>query len=151
MSKGLLITEAMSGWIKLENDQQRDFSFTITAFTPNIFSLTAKRAFKGVATISGLGNFNIEGMLIIRPMGPEYSFNMTLPEIGRLEGYGRKSYSLPKLIYSMTHCPLKISKAENEIGSALLAYRDSILVFPFKALSLVQTPKWYDTVSEPCA
>lgn len=151
MAKGLLITESMSGWIQLNDDQQREFSFTITAFTPKVWSLTTQRAFEGIATISGVGEITIEGVLVIRPMGPEYNFNMVLPDVGALNVSGRKNYSLPRLIYSMTHCPLLVRKDGKEYGRALLAYRDSVLAFPFKALSLSETPEWYSAVSESFA
>lgn len=148
MSKGLLITESMSGWVQLDNDIKRDFSFCIEAFNPKIFNLTGNRHFKGKANIAGFGSFDIHGTLVIHATGPEYSFEMALPELGTLKFKGKKTYQLSRLIYSMTHCPLTIIRDGKNNGTALLAYTDSVLSFPFKALSLQEKPDWYDVLNE---
>jgi len=148
MSKGLIITESMSGWIQLDNDSKRDFSFYIEAFNPKIFNLTGDRHFKGRANIEGLGSYDIHGTLVLNPTGPRYCFEMTIPELGILEVKGEKTYQLSRLIYSMTHCPLTIIRDGKNHGAALLAYKDLILSFPFKALSLQEKPDWYDVLSE---
>jgi len=148
MSKGLLITESMSGWVQLDNDTKRNFSFCIEAFNPKIFNLTASRHFKGKANIAGLGSYDIHGILVINPMGPEYSFKMEIPELGKLRFKGKKTYQLSRLIYSMTHCPLTIMHDGKVHGTALLAYRESVLSFPFRALSLQEKPDWYDVLNE---
>ena len=151
MSKGLLITEAMSGWIQLDNDTKRDFDFCIEAFNPKVFNFTGDRHFKGLANIEGLGSYDIQGTLVLNPTGPRYCFEMTIPELGRLEIKGEKTYQLSRLLYSMTHCPLIVTCNGQDQGTALLAYRDSVLSFPFKALSLKEKPDWYDLINKVSA
>jgi len=138
----------MSGWVQLNDDIKRDFNFHINAFNPKIFNLTGPRYFKGKANISEVGSYDIHGALVINPMGPEYHFEMIIPELGTLEFTGKKIYKLSHLIYSMTHCPLTITLDGKNYGTALLAYKDSILSFPFKALSLQDKPDWYDAMNE---
>lgn len=146
MSKGLLITEAMSGWIHLSQDKKRNFSFCIKAFNPKIINLTGLRVFKGTANIEGLGSYETTGTLTIHPSGPEYHFKIHTCEFGELEFIGKKTYQISRLIYSMTHCPLTVLQRGKTQGASLLAYRESILSFPFKALSLQEQPDWYDLV-----
>jgi len=147
MSKGLLIKEKMSGWFELNSDvsdQGRiDFQFEIEAFSPKLMSLTIPRDFLGLAEIGNQKNIAIGGTLTIHMSGPEYDFLMQHPELGEIKIQGKKQYKLSRLIYSMTHCDMVIMKDNNIIGKAQLAYRDSIVAFPFKALSVVETPEWF--------
>lgn len=147
MTKGLLVKEKMSGWFELSSDisdQGRiDFQFEIEAFTPKLMSLTTPRDFLGIATVGIDNNIPIGGTLTIHLTGPEYDFWMRHPELGEIHIQGKKQYKIPRLIYSMTHCDMTIRKDGKIIGKAQLAYRDSVIAFPFRALSIVDAPEWF--------
>lgn len=143
--KGVLIKEQMSGWLQLDNEPDaRDFSFNIEAFTPHIFRLQTPRYFTGTAWLSGEGECRVSGTLTLHPGGPEYQCELHTRELGILSISGRKTYRLNNLHYSLTHCPLTVSQHGQRKGVALLAYRDSVLAFPFRALSLCDAPDWYN-------
>lgn len=138
MSIGVLIKEHMSGWLKLDDsDTAQDFAFSLRAFTPRVFSLTAPRAFRGTATL-GDHACACEGELTLFTHGPHYWLDFNHPELGRLHVEGKKTYSLKNLTQSMTVCPLEVFRDGTRIGHAEVAYRDSMLAFPFTALRLTR-------------
>jgi hypothetical protein len=138
MSIGLVLEETMSGWLKLEGDKSgRPFSFTIRAFTEQLLSLGAPRAFRGVASIGGV-EVPVSGVLTIRVTGPRYELDFVHPEFGPVHVAGEKTYRLKGLLASLVTCPLTVYRNGQAIGTAEVAYRDSMLTFPFKALKLVK-------------
>lgn len=145
MATGLVIREAMSGWISLNKGEKAlPFNFRISAFTLDIFKFNVARPFKGEVEI-GEGNaaLPIEGVLALKPTGPNYSFSLNHPSQGKIHIKGNKTYSLMSLKKSFTTCPLKVYKDDVVIGEAELVYRDPILSFPFSALRLVDEADGY--------
>ncbi|WP_194856569.1 hypothetical protein [Alloalcanivorax venustensis] len=137
MTLGLLLKESMSGWLALDSDGvERPFSFTIRAFTTRIFSLGAPRYFRGTARL-GDHQCPCEGELRIRLSGPHYWLHFRHPELGELYAEGQKQYGQGGWIQSLITCPLTVYQADRPVGKARVAYRDSMLAFPFKALRLV--------------
>lgn len=137
MALGLVLKETMSGWLRLDDESRnREFAFSIRAFSPKIFSLTTPRSFRGVATLDG-SDADCRGELVIHPSGPHYWLDFHHPELGRLHVEGKKDYRLKGLVHSMTTCPMFVYRDSRKIGEAEVAYRDSMLTFPFKALRLV--------------
>ena len=59
------------------------------------------------------------------------------PELGELYAEGQKQYGQGGWIQSLITCPLTVYQADRPVGKARVAYRDSMLAFPFKALRLV--------------
>lgn len=138
MTIGLVLEETMSGWMRLdEKGRELSFAFSIRAFTPRIFSLSTPRAFRGEATLEGQ-TFNCEGELTLYTSGPHYWLDFTHPELGRLHVEGKKTYGKNGLIRSLITCPMEVFKGGARIGEAEVAYRDSLITFPFKALKLVK-------------
>lgn len=143
MTLGIVLEETMSGWIQLDGDHTgHPFAFTIRAWTPHIFSLSAPREFRGVVRVAGT-EVPTEGVLTIHVTGPRYELEFEHPEHGWLRAAGEKTYSAhpAKLAASLTTCPLVIYKDGTVIGSAEVAYRDSMLAFPFKAVKFVREEK----------
>lgn len=149
MRKGLMLNESMSGWLQTAAGRQ-SFSIAINAFTPALFRFNARRFFTGSAIIGNREVCEVRGVLTIHSTGPEYHFLLRSATLGCLQFRGRKRYQLRRLLYSMTHCPLEIidCKQHQAVGSALLAYRDSVLAFPFKAVSLSEEPQWYSALAQ---
>ncbi len=143
MAIGIVLEETMSGWIQLDDEPARQpFAFTIRAFTPQIFSLSAPRAFRGVARLAGT-EVPTRGVLTIKVTGPRYELDFMHPRLGALHAAGEKTYSAnpAKLLASLTTCPLTICKDGKPVGAAEVAYRDSMIAFPFKAVRLVSEEK----------
>lgn len=142
MSLGIVLEETMSGWIRLDGKQQQPFSFTIRAFTPHIFSLSAPREFRGVAQLAGV-EVPVTGVLTIQLTGPRYELDCVHPTLGEIHAVGEKTYSAnpSKLVASLTTCPLAVYRDGKPAGDAEVAYRDSMLAFPFKAVRLVSEEK----------
>lgn len=137
MTVGLLLKESMSGWLALDSDgAERPFAFTIRAFTTRIFSLGAPRYFRGIARL-GDHQCPCEGELRIRLSGPHYWLRFRHPELGELYAEGQKHYGQGGWIQSLITCPLTVYQEDRSVGKARVAYRDSMLAFPFKALRLV--------------
>lgn len=145
MSLGIVLEETMSGWIHFSGEQSdHPFAFTIRAFTPRIFSLSAPRHFRGLVRVAGV-EVPCEGVLTIRPTGPRYELSFEHPQQGLLRAEGEKTYSAnpAKLVASLITCPLVIYRDGQAIGSAEVMYRDSMLAFPFKAVRFVSADKAY--------
>jgi hypothetical protein len=138
MATGLVLKETMSGWMQLDDDTSpRDFSFSLQAFTSHIFSLSTPRSFRGQVTLDG-DTLPCHGELTILPSGPHYWLDVQHPQLGNLHIEGKKNYELKNLVRSLTTCPLTVYRDGRHIGRAEVAYRDSMLAFPFKALRLVR-------------
>ncbi|HCE41539.1 MAG: hypothetical protein CL549_03935 [Alcanivorax sp.] len=143
MTMGLLIKETMSGWLTLdEAPARRPFRFSIQAFTPRIFSLSTPRFFRGRVELDG-EPYACEGELTLHLGGPHYWLRFEHPVLGTLRAEGRKRYGHGGWIQSLVTCPLTVFRDGREVGRASVAYRDSMLLFPFKALRLVDEQRAY--------
>lgn len=138
MGIGLVMKETMSGWLKLDEEgREQPFSFSIRAFTPKPFSLGTPRKFRGRAELDG-AEYPCEGELTIFMDGPHYWLDFTHPELGLLHVEGKKQYGKGGLLHSLVTCPMEVFREGRRIGEAEVAYRDSMLAFPFRALRLVR-------------
>ncbi len=138
MAKGLVIREKMSGWLKLDGEaQERDFAFAIRAFTSRILSFSTPREFRGMATLDG-AECPCRGELTLQLKGPHYWLEFEHPELGRLFVEGNKAYGFKGegLLHSLVTCPMQVYRDDEFAGVAEVAYRDSMLAFPFTALRL---------------
>ena len=143
MTLGLLLQEQMTGWLKLHNEsRERSFAFQIRAFTTRIFSLSAPRYFRGEVTLDGQP-FSCEGELTIQLSGPHYWLTFTHPTLGLVRVEGKKQYGRNGLLTSLVTCPMTVYCQREAIGRAEVAYRDSMVTFPFKALRLVDEQHAY--------
>lgn len=143
MAIGIVLEETMSGWLQLNGEHAgHPFAFTIRAFTPHIFSLSAPREFRGVAQVAGK-EVPVTGVLTIRTTGPRYELDFDHPTLGRVHAAGEKTYSAnpSKLVASLITCPLVIYKDGKPVGTAEVMYRDSMIAFPFKAVRFVSEDK----------
>jgi len=144
MATGLLLCETMSGDLTLDRDGvTRPFAFSIRAFTTKIFSLSTPRYFRGVVTLDG-AEYPCRGELTIQMSGPHYWLEFNHPELGAVRAEGQKEYGKNGLLRSLITCPLVISSNGKSIGVAEVAYRDSMLAFPFKAIRFVDEGKAFD-------
>ncbi|MBA3981737.1 MAG: hypothetical protein C0462_14185 [Alcanivorax sp.] len=145
MAIGLLLRETMSGWLTLDNNaeaQRLPFAFSIAAFTTRIFSLSTPRYFRGRVTLGG-EHFPCEGELTIRLGGPHYWLRFVHPVHGTLYLSGQKTYGRNGMLRSLITCPLTVFRQDTPVGEAEVAYRDSILLFAFRALRLVREENAY--------
>ena len=145
MTIGIVLEETMSGWIRYDGEAvDHPFAFTIRAYTPRLFALTAPRHFRGVVRVAAQ-DVPCTGVLTIRPTGPRYELAFDHPQLGALRAEGEKTYSAhpAKLVASLITCPLVISRDGRAIGSAEVMYRDSMLAFPFKAVKFVREEAAY--------
>ena len=143
MALGLMLKETMSGWARLIDDgQEVSFAFSISAFTTQVFNLSAPRYFKGVVTLDG-EEFDCKGELTIHLSGPHYWLEFHHPELGKVRAEGKKTYGKGGFIQSLTTCPMMLSAGGRQIADAEVAYRDSMVAFPFKALRLVREENAY--------
>ena len=143
MTLGLLLKERMSGWLRLDDPgHQQPFAFQIRAFTTRIFSVSAPRYFRGTVTLDGQ-DFPCEGELTIHLSGPHYWLTFSHPALGRLRVEGKKQYGRNGLLASLITCPMTVYRNQQAIGQAEVAYRESMLAFPFTALRLVDEQQAY--------
>ena len=143
MTLGLLLKERMSGWLQLDSqDHQQPFAFQIRAFTTRIFSVSAPRYFRGTVNLDGQ-DFPCEGELTIHLNGPHYWLTFCHPELGQLRVEGKKQYGRNGLLASLITCPMTVYRNQQAIGQAEVAYRESMLAFPFTALRLVDEQQAY--------
>lgn len=146
MAIGVLLKETMSGWLQLNEDEQpRDFAFSIRAFTTAIFRLSAPRYFKGTVLLDGEA-LPCHGELTIHLSGPAYWLEFRHPELGHLRVEGKKNYGHNGLLHSLVHCPMKVYRSGEALGVAEVSYRGSMLAFPFTAVRLVAEEKAYPTL-----
>ena len=152
MTLGLLLKERMSGWLQLDRQgRQQPFAFQIRAFTTRIFSISAPRYFRGTVNLDG-EDFACEGELTIHLNGPHYWLTFNHPEQGMLRVEGKKQYGRNGLLASLITCPMTVYRNQQAIGQAEVAYRESMLAFPFTALRLVDEQQAYQqdhSVSSP--
>ena len=143
MAMGLVLKETMSGWATIDGEgTEHAFAFSIQAFTTRIFSLSAPRYFKGIVTLDG-ESYECHGELTIHLSGPHYWLEFRHPTLGKVRAEGKKTYGKGGLIYSLVTCPMVLTVGNKHIGEALVAYRDSMATFPFKALRLVREENAY--------
>ncbi|HEY8493349.1 MAG TPA: hypothetical protein VIN04_05615 [Myxococcota bacterium] len=137
MSLGIALDETMSGHLTIDG-KQVPFRFTIRAYTTRMFSLTAPREFRGTAELDGV-QVPVRGTLTIELSGPRYEGDLEHPQFGALHFAGKKNYSAKpsKLLASLVTCPLTVYRDGERVGEGEVAYRDSKLAFPFRALRLV--------------
>jgi len=147
MSKGLVIRETMSGWLKMDAGDQHDFSFSIQAYSPQIFTLSAARPFRGEVTMDN-GSYPCRGELTLYAHGPHYWLEFEHPRHGLLHIEGKKAYGRNGLIRSLITCPMEVFRDALRLGTAEVAYRDSLLAFPFKALRLVDAENAFGEYGE---
>lgn len=147
MSKGLVIRETMSGWLKMDDGEQHDFSFSIQAYSPRIFTLSAPRVFRGQVTLDG-HNYPCRGELTLHTHGPHYWLEFEHPQHGLLHVEGKKTYGRNGLIRSLITCPMEVFHGALRLGTAEVTYRDSMLSFPFKALRLVDAENAFGEYGE---
>ena len=93
-----------------------------------------------MATLAGV-EVPVTGTLTIRLTGPAYALDFVHPELGELHAAGHKTYALGNRVASMTTCPLMVFRDGAVVGHAEVAYRDSMLAFPFKAVKLASADK----------
>ena len=65
---------------------------------------------------------------------------------------GKKQYGRNGLLASLITCPMTVYRNQQAIGQAEVAYRESMLAFPFTALRLVDEQQAYQqdhSVSSP--
>ncbi|MED5388478.1 MAG: hypothetical protein VX793_06475 [Pseudomonadota bacterium] len=149
MTVGLLLQERMSGWLKFNTEsQQHEFAFQIRAFTTRLFSLSTPRYFLGEVTLDNR-RLPCEGELTLHLSGPHYWLTVTHPERGLLRVEGKKHYGRNGLLASLVTCPMTVYQDQQTIGQAEVAYRDSMLAFPFKALRLVDEAHAYQPRRAP--
>lgn len=138
MAIGVVLKETMSGRLKLDEDgRERDFSFSLQSFTPSIFRLNAPRSFRGIVRLDG-SEFPCHGELTLHASGPHYWLDFQYPGLGLLHVEGKKQYGRNGLLRSLVTCPMVVDLGGERIGEAEVAYRDSMLAFPFKALRLAR-------------
>lgn len=137
MATGLLLSETMSGDMTLDADGVAlPFAFSIHAFSKKILNISTPRYFHGTVTLDG-NDYPCHGELTIRLTGPHYWLEFDHATLGAVRVEGHKTYSVKGLLRSLTTCPLTVCSQGEKIGTAVVAYRDSMLTFPFKALRLV--------------
>ena len=144
MSIGLVLKESMSGWVSFdEGDQRQDVSFSICAFTSEIFKFGAPRNIIGSIEFGEKIKVSVTGTLTLRMNGPKYCLYLTHPDYGKLEIKGSKTYSLSNLKKSLITCPLTVYKNEEKIGCAEVVYKEPMWRFVFDALQLVSEEQAY--------
>lgn len=147
MAIGLQIRETMSGTLTLHDSTPQAFAFALCAFTPHIFRFTAPRPFQGRLRL-GDEVMPCEGELTLRLTGPHYRVGFDHPHLGKLQAVGNKRYGHGGWIRSLVTCPLTVYQGTEAIGEAEVAYRESILLFPFRALRLVPQERAFDGAME---
>ncbi|OUS26530.1 hypothetical protein A9Q99_18375 [Gammaproteobacteria bacterium 45_16_T64] len=136
MTSSITLNETMSGWIQNNKDGKSEpFSFTITVFFANRLNPLAPQPFKGKVRFDERDYETlVEGELTLKPTGPRYDMDFSHPDLGLVRVAGEKTYSLANLPGSLVTCPLTVYQCGAVVGDAEVAYRDSMLEFPFKAL-----------------
>ncbi len=135
MAFGNIIQERMTGWIRFHDEGiQHPFGYSLRAFTPKFYSVTAPRIAKGEADFPGYhDNVPVEGSLKVYLTGPDYNMHFTLKKYGKVNLRGHKSYTLVpwRLHKSLITLPYKLFDVnDKEIGDGVLVYRRPIILFP---------------------
>ncbi len=143
MTIGILIKESMSGWMRLRDaTSAHSFSFTIRAFTRELFRFSAPRFFRGEVLLDGQ-QLPCHGELTLYLHGPAYWLEFEHPELGTLRVEGKKTYGENGLIRSLITCPMQVRRGNETIGLAEVSYQDSIALFPLKAIRFVSEEQAY--------
>jgi hypothetical protein len=134
----LIMTETMSGWIEQIADRHHEpFEFSIRIFFEDRLHPLRRQPFKGTVRFAQRNlEVPVSGSLTLQPTGPKYELDFDFPGIGPVHLAGEKTYSLFNLRESLVTCPLTLFHRGEEIGYAEVAYQDSLIGFPFKALRL---------------
>ncbi|MDF1780925.1 MAG: hypothetical protein P1U67_06470 [Alcanivoracaceae bacterium] len=139
----MLIKESMSGWLRLSGEgSARDFSFSIRAFTSEISRFSAPRAFRGIALINDQ-EMPCHGVLTLHLDGPSYWLELEHSELGALRIAGKKAYGKNGFLRSLVTCAMTVTRDDQVIGMAEVAYLDSIVAFPFKCIRFVDEHNAY--------
>ncbi len=143
MTLGIVLDETMSGYANID-DQNLPFRFHIRAFTTRLLSLSAPREFRGIAELGGI-QMPVTGTLTIKLTGPRYELDIEHPQFGVLHFAGEKTYSANpiKVLASLVTCPLTIYRDGRPVGDGEVAYRDSMIAFPFTAVRLIDEARAY--------
>lgn len=138
LTKSLVMKETMSGWIEMNDTRHHEpFEFSIHIYFANKTRPLSPQPFKGVVRLEERNlEIPVEGELTLKPTGPRYELDFDFPGLGLVRVAGEKTYSLFELKESLTTCPLTVYRKGEAIGYAEVAYRDSLISFPFKALRL---------------
>jgi len=136
----LKLQETMSGWIELSDERQQEpLSFSIDVVFTKRLQPWKPQPFTGILTLPDRAfETATHGHLTLKPSGPRYELEFRHPDLGWVTLEGEKTYDLSNLKESLTVCPLTVFQDGNAVGYAEVAYRDSILAFPFRSLRLVQ-------------
>lgn len=137
MTIGVLLKETMSGEMTIDHGKvSYPFSFSIEAFTPYITHIFTQRFFFGTVTLDQK-SYPCRGELTIKLNGPHYWLTFMHPEWGQVRVEGKKEYGRNGLIRSLITCPMQVHAEGKNIGRAEVAYRDTMIGFPFKSLRLI--------------
>ena len=139
----LKLKETMSGWIELNSTRRQErIAFDIDILLVNRLQPWKPQPFTGVLRLDDRHyRTGTDGYLTLKLSGPRYELKFDHPDAGWVELKGEKSYDLANLKESLTLCPLTVYQAGEAIGYAEVAYRDSIMAFPLRALRLGCTPQ----------
>ncbi len=136
-NRQLVIHETMHGWLKFDKEsRRRSFSFSIRASTPHLLSFATPRLIEGSLHLQDYATVAVRGELRLALRGPIYRLHAELPGQGLLTFSGQKTYQWRDLKRSLTTCPLTVYSGNQSVGQAEVVYRDSLLLFPLKALRL---------------
>ncbi|HAG92929.1 MAG: hypothetical protein CMK83_22130 [Pseudomonadales bacterium] len=136
----LKLQETMKGWLELNESHRKEaFAFTIEVTFMRRLRPWKPQPFVGSVTLPAR-NLTTEthGYFTLKPMGPRYELRFDLPGIGAVQASGEKSYDLMNLKDSLTMCPLTLFHNGSAIGYIEVAYEDSLLAFPLKALRVTK-------------
>lgn len=130
------LQETMSGWIELNSTRKQEaLSFDISVLFTHRLQPWKPQPFSGVLWLRDRGyRTDTSGHLSFKLSGPRYELEFDHPDAGRVELKGEKNYDITHLKESLTVCPLTVYQQGEAIGYAEVAYRDSILAFPFRSL-----------------
>ena len=136
----LKLKETMSGWIELNADRKQEaLAFSIEVMFTRRLQPWKPQPFNGVVRMADRQyETATHGHLTLKLSGPRYELEFRHPDLGWIALRGEKSYDLTNLKDSLTVCPLTVYQQDEAIGYAEVAYRDSILAFPLRALRLVR-------------
>lgn len=134
----LTLNETMKGWLEMSDTHHKEpLEFSIDVTFMNRLKPWKPQPFVGSLTLAQR-NLTTEthGYLTLKPTGPRYELRFNIPGLGNVEARGEKSYDVLNLKESLTMCPLTLYQQGKAIGYIEVAYEDSILAFPLKALRL---------------
>lgn len=136
----LKLQETMRGWIELNaGHKQESLEFSIDVIFVNRSAPWEAQPFSGVLRLHDRGyETSVQGLLTLKLSGPRYELLFDHPDLGPINLSGEKSYAISNLRHSLTTCPMTVYQDGKAIGYAEVAYRDSMLAFPFQSLRLAR-------------